>query len=266
MSVPKTRIPRTVRRDSALPSQPAPTFPVEAEYREMCGRLRACVERSDLGLGGENLDELVIAAYEKIRKISCFVPGKIWIEAKEAAGFGEAIKPKNQAPSQPAGERSPIPLNTVQDSAIKEWSADDRLWTTQETVEFNLRTFARVILAARSSSPEGEPQGLKQEYAGFLTDPLGEPQDIPDTCIICGKVIPPGPDTCSPDCEDKLRQESEIEKLAAAPSREWIKRAAEEIRAEITRQIAKNHVYARVANGGKIEEIIARHAAQQEQK
>jgi hypothetical protein len=40
----------------------------------------------------------------------------------------------------------PIPLNALQLKAIKEWSADDRLWTTQETVEFNLQTLARKIL------------------------------------------------------------------------------------------------------------------------
>lgn len=38
-----------------------------------------------------------------------------------------------------------------------------------------------------------------------------------DTCLICGREIPPGPDVCSPECEDKLRQESEIEKLTPTP-------------------------------------------------
>ncbi len=42
----------------------------------------------------------------------------------------------------------PIQLNAAQEMAAKEWAADDRLWTTQETVQFNLRTFARVILKA----------------------------------------------------------------------------------------------------------------------
>jgi len=40
----------------------------------------------------------------------------------------------------------PIPLTDAQESSVKEWAADDRLWTTQETVEFNLRTFARTIM------------------------------------------------------------------------------------------------------------------------
>jgi hypothetical protein len=40
-------------------------------------------------------------------------------------------------------------LTAQQLAAAKQWAADDRLWTTQETVEFNLRTFARVVLAAQ---------------------------------------------------------------------------------------------------------------------
>jgi hypothetical protein len=46
-------------------------------------------------------------------------------------------------------EGGPIRLTPEQEQAAKMWAADDRLWTTQETVEFNLRTFARVILNAR---------------------------------------------------------------------------------------------------------------------
>lgn len=58
-------------------------------------------------------------------------------------------------PSEP---RYPIPLNAQQLEAVKNWAADDRLWTTQETVEINLRIFARVILAGQSSAsaPAGE--------------------------------------------------------------------------------------------------------------
>lgn len=40
-----------------------------------------------------------------------------------------------------------IPLNEPQLDAANQWAADDRLWTTQETVQINLRTFARKILA-----------------------------------------------------------------------------------------------------------------------
>lgn len=52
----------------------------------------------------------------------------------------------------------PIPLNARQEQTAKEWAADDRLWTTQETVEFNLRTFARTILAAASDATPREDQ------------------------------------------------------------------------------------------------------------
>ena len=44
----------------------------------------------------------------------------------------------------------PIVLNAAQERAVKEWAADDRLWTAQETVEFNLRTFARAIIKGES--------------------------------------------------------------------------------------------------------------------
>jgi hypothetical protein len=49
-------------------------------------------------------------------------------------------------------------LNTDQEQAIKKWAADDRLWTTQDTVEFNLRVFARLILALQMfGRPEATP-------------------------------------------------------------------------------------------------------------
>jgi hypothetical protein len=56
------------------------------------------------------------------------------------------IESPQPAPTDEA-DTSPIPLNDWQERAIKQWAADDRLWTTQETVEFNLRMFARTILA-----------------------------------------------------------------------------------------------------------------------
>jgi len=42
--------------------------------------------------------------------------------------------------------REKIRLPDAQEQAVREWAADDRLWTTQEMVEFNLRVFARKIL------------------------------------------------------------------------------------------------------------------------
>lgn len=57
----------------------------------------------------------------------------------------------------------PIPLNAEQEQAAKEWAADDRLWATQETVEFNLRTFARKILAVTESHPSDRLRALDLE-------------------------------------------------------------------------------------------------------
>jgi hypothetical protein len=37
-------------------------------------------------------------------------------------------------------------FSEAQERTIAEWAADDRLWTTQETVAFNLRAFARMLL------------------------------------------------------------------------------------------------------------------------
>jgi len=56
------------------------------------------------------------------------------------------------APPERAAE-APISLNASQFASAKEWAADDRLWTTQETVEINLQAFARVILRAAREEP-----------------------------------------------------------------------------------------------------------------
>lgn len=61
----------------------------------------------------------------------------------------------------PAPE-SPIRLNNQQENICKLWAEDDRLWTTQETVAFNLRTFARAILSAVSA--EGGGMEIRDNY------------------------------------------------------------------------------------------------------
>ena len=64
-----------------------------------------------------------------------------------------------------AATTAPIPLTEEQEREAKEWAADDRLWTTRETVEFNLRTFVRKILSlcppalARQRHAEAEKAG-----------------------------------------------------------------------------------------------------------
>ena len=71
----------------------------------------------------------------------------------DRAAVREAIAVLSAEPRQQ--DIYPIPLTTKHEQSIKEWAADDRLWTTQETVEFNLRTFARTILK-REDHPSTE--------------------------------------------------------------------------------------------------------------
>ena len=40
----------------------------------------------------------------------------------------------------------PIPLTRAQIKHIRDWARDDRLWNTQEVTEFNLCTFARLMM------------------------------------------------------------------------------------------------------------------------
>jgi hypothetical protein len=54
---------------------------------------------------------------------------------------------------------SPIDLNPEQERAVQQWAASEsRLWTTPAVTEFNLRVFARVILAARQRSHDEQHQ------------------------------------------------------------------------------------------------------------
>lgn len=54
--------------------------------------------------------------------------------------------------ASPATPQGPIPLNDKQEARVKEWSSlmPAGMWATRAAVEFNLRTFARVILGAAS--------------------------------------------------------------------------------------------------------------------
>lgn len=67
--------------------------------------------------------------------------------------------------------RYPIQLNHNQETLCRQWAADDRLWTTQETVEFNLKTFARSILVAGEARTQPAPRTPTYEkLAKFLKD------------------------------------------------------------------------------------------------
>lgn len=65
---------------------------------------------------------------------------------------GEQGDPKVVAPAYP------IRLTEADDLIIKKWAEHDQLWTTRETVEFNLRTFARVILKNHEPLPPTQPR------------------------------------------------------------------------------------------------------------
>jgi hypothetical protein len=55
--------------------------------------------------------------------------------------------------AQPAD--APIPLSKEMLDAVRSWAANDRLWGSRESTEFNLCTFARVILKAQAALPPG---------------------------------------------------------------------------------------------------------------
>jgi len=69
---------------------------------------------------------------------------------------------------------APIPLSREQIKAVQDWAADDRLWSTKGTTEFNLYTFARLILklAAYRESP--------------TTVHYWTPDQTNRFCVICG--------------------------------------------------------------------------------
>ena len=65
----------------------------------------------------------------------------------------------------PATTKEPDGMIRLCEASEKEcdsWAADDRLWTTQETVKFNLRIFARKIISCQLSSLIGERDQLKE--------------------------------------------------------------------------------------------------------
>ena len=76
-------------------------------------------------------------------------PGHMgWLDCPvHGEAVAASVRKLGRAEGAPSGQdEGLIPLNEAQLNATKQWAADDRLWTTQETVEINLRTFARVIL------------------------------------------------------------------------------------------------------------------------
>jgi hypothetical protein len=102
------------------------------------------------------------------------------------------IQPPPAAPLQ-VESGGPIPLSPAHEQAIQDWAADDRLWTTQETVAINLRTFARVVLRDAE-----QPAPLPAETARLVDDArrshvalrLELPQAVADDShVICQRVF-----------------------------------------------------------------------------
>lgn len=54
---------------------------------------------------------------------------------------------------------APIPLSREMITAVQDWAADDRLWSTKETTEFNLYTFARLMLKLQAAALRGVARG-----------------------------------------------------------------------------------------------------------
>lgn len=71
------------------------------------------------------------------------------------------IEPEAVAPAAALSPTFPIPLNEKQEAVVKLWALPTTpgMWGSPETVEFNLRTFARKILAESAAlSPSEEPK------------------------------------------------------------------------------------------------------------
>lgn len=57
----------------------------------------------------------------------------------------------------------------------------------------------------RKNDPGRVPEHAAALDDNFIYDGLVTP-DLIDTCLVCGVEIPPGPDTCSAECETKMRE------------------------------------------------------------
>ena len=69
---------------------------------------------------------------------------------EQAADWIRGIREVEEPTLHPRIDGSPMPLSAAMLEAIKTWAADDRLWGSRSTTEFNLCTFARVILKAQA--------------------------------------------------------------------------------------------------------------------
>lgn len=104
------------------------------------------LEREVARLKGNGHSESAHETHEYIEPVppKAVTLGPFPISAPDMS-WEDAIQ-REREPTEPTRNIAPIPLNAQQEQAIKGWAADDRLWWTPEDVQFNLRTFARVIL------------------------------------------------------------------------------------------------------------------------
>jgi len=78
---------------------------------------------------------------------------------------------------------------------------------------------------AEVAANTGNWEGLKLDpYPAPLQTPMlkenlneGKSKDSIDQCLVCGTEIPPGPDSCSTACEDKLEAVRQEIRQAGAP-------------------------------------------------
>ena len=104
--------------------------------------------------------------------------------------------------SDEATARGLIRLTRTMEHAVEAWAADDRLWTTQETVASNLRTFARVILKHASEAGMGELGGFE-----MLPRLIGVLERL---AVVAERAYPAPPDRSGlvPAGEEALRRPS----------------------------------------------------------
>lgn len=92
---------------------------------------------------------------------------------------------------------NPIELNPTQEQLAKLWASDDRLWTTQEVVEINLRVFARNILKCDTGQQCPPPDDIAQAREEALKDSvIAKPSSIGVlACPFCGSEAAPFKET-----------------------------------------------------------------------
>lgn len=62
----------------------------------------------------------------------------------------------HEIPLIPHSENHPIQLSMAHETIVDTWAFDGRLWATESTVRFNLRTFARAILKVSGWRTQGD--------------------------------------------------------------------------------------------------------------